>query len=145
MTKKILGSLAIVGMIAVAATTLAQTSSTTPSQTVINKISCVGTAVNAREQAIDTAMSTYTQGVNAAYGARATALSQAYSQTTMKSVRSAVKAAWSTFNASVKSARKAWQTARNTAWTQYRTTAVQCKAPAGTGDGVNSSLEASGN
>ncbi len=145
MTKKILGSLAIAGMMATTAIAFAQTSSTTPSQSVTNKISCVGGAVNTREQAIDTAMTAYTQGINAAYSARATALGQAYSQTTMKEVRSAVKAAWSTFNKSVKSARKAWQAARNTAWTQYRTSAVQCKAPAGTGDGVNSSLEASGN
>jgi hypothetical protein len=56
-----------------------------------------------------------------------------------------VKTAWSTFSASEKSARKAWQASRNTAWTTYRTAAVACKAPAGTGDGANSSLEVAGN
>jgi hypothetical protein len=42
-------------------------------------------------------------------------------------------------------ARHGWQTARVGAWAAYRTTAVACKAPAGTGDGSNSSSEASGN
>jgi uncharacterized membrane-anchored protein len=60
-------------------------------------------------------------------------------------VKAAVKSAWSTFSASEKSARKAWQASRNTAWTTYRTAAVACKAPVGTGDGANASLEVAGN
>ena len=90
-------------------------------------------------------MTTFTAAQNAAYSARATALQQAYTLTTLKAVRAAVKTAWSTFSASEKTARKAWQTARNSAWATYRTAAVACNAPAGTGDGVDSGLEASGN
>jgi len=112
---------------------------------VTTKIACVGTAVNARETAIDAAMTTFTAADNAAYNARATALQQAYALTTLSAVKAAVKTAWSTFSKSEKTARSAWQTARNSAWATYRTTAVACKAPAGTGDGVDSGLEASGN
>jgi hypothetical protein len=60
-------------------------------------------------------------------------------------VKAAVKTAWTAFTTSMKSARKAWQTARNNAWTTYRTAAVKCKAPTGVGDGAYSSLEATGN
>jgi hypothetical protein len=56
-----------------------------------------------------------------------------------------VKTAWSTFNSAMKSAQKVWMAARNSAWATYRTAAVACKAPAGTGDGANSGSEASGN
>ena len=45
-------------------------------------ISCVGTAVSARETALGTGIGAYTQAISAAYSARATALSQAYQKTT---------------------------------------------------------------
>jgi hypothetical protein len=63
----------------------------------------------------------------------------------LSTVKAAVKTAWSVFSASEKSARKTWQSTRNGAWATYRTAAVACKAPAGTGDGTKSVLEASGN
>lgn len=151
MLKKTIITLASIGLLAGAALpAFAQTSSTTPvttgsSTAATSKIMCVGNAVNARETSIDAAMTTYTASLNTAYSTRAAALKQAYTLTTTAAVKAAVKTAWSTFSTSAKSARMTWQTSRNTAWATYRTAAVACKAPAGTGDGVDSGLEASGN
>ncbi len=139
-------TVAIVGLLAVAAPSFAQTgAATSTAVTTASKISCVGAAVHTREQSLDAAMTTFTNAESAAYSARAAALQTAYSQSTLTAVKAGVKTAWSTFSASIKSARKAWQTARNNAWTTYRTAAVACKAPAGTGDGVNTGSDVSGN
>ena len=145
MKKILITTASIVLAGAVALTAFAQ-ATTTPTSTanIVAKITCVGGAVNTREQAIDAAMTTHTNAVNAAYSARATALQQAYSFTTLKEVRAGVKTAWSTFNTAIKAAKKDWNTSKNSAWSQYRKTAVACKAPANTGDGVNSSSEVVG-
>jgi uncharacterized protein YxeA len=146
--KKILittASIILAGAVALTAFAQATTTPTTSAANVAVKIACVGGAVNTREQAIDTAMTTHTSAVNAAYTARATALQQAYSLTTLKDVRAGVKTAWSTFNTAIKAAKKDWNTSRNAAWSAYRKTAIACKAPANTGDGVNSVSEVSGN
>lgn len=125
---------------------LAQTPTNIPTaSSVVAKIACVGTAVNAREQSIDAAMTALTGSMNAAYAARATALQQAYGNTTPNAVKAAVKVAWSAFNSSLKSARKTWETARNGPWAQYRTAAATCRAPAGTTDSTHAFLEAAGN
>ena len=121
------------------------TQTATPASSEASKITCVGTAINTREQSIDTAMTTYSSANGAAYTARASALQKAYTQTTAKAVSSAVKASWTTFNSSVKSARKAWQTSRDAAWTTYRKAAAACKAPSEVNDNANSKGEVSGN
>ncbi len=117
---------------------------TTSTVSTASKIACVGAAVQAREQAIDSAINTYTQAIDAAYAARAVALGQAYSKTVANDVKTATKNAWTVFNSSMKSGRKAWQTARDKAWSSYRTSATACKAPSGVGDGANSGSEVSG-
>ncbi|MDP1689655.1 MAG: IPT/TIG domain-containing protein [bacterium] len=129
----------------IAAAKTAQAAATVTNTTAIaGKITCVGIAINTREVALDSAMTTYGTAVNAAYAARKTALQTAYTLTAVKEVGAAVKTAWSTFNTSMRNAKRAWQTARNAAWTAYRGPAVACNAPAGTGDGINSGFEASG-
>lgn len=105
------------------------------------KTACVGAAVNTREKALSTAAATFGQSLTSMYSARAVALQAAYSQSTPSAVRTAVKAAWATFNTSAKTARTAWSSSRKSAWTAYRTAAVACKAPEGTGDGSNSVSE----
>ncbi len=146
MLKKTLITSGVVASLLMASVAFAQTTTpATTASTVATKITCVGTAVNTREQAIDAAMATFTGATNTAYATRATALKQAYTGTTAKTVATSVKAVWSTFNTSTKNAGKAWQNARNAARAKYRTAAVTCKAPAGTGDDANSSKETSGN
>jgi len=112
-------------------------------------ISCVGTAVNARESAIDTGISNYTQAVQAAYSTRATALQQAYTTASSGDIsltqgRSNVKAAWSAFNTAIKTAVKTWKTTRLSAWSQFRTAVKTCKAPSSITDTTSSTLEVTG-
>lgn len=152
MFKKSLAVITALATLAVAVPALAETTGSTgippttvTAESVTTKIACVGAAVAAREATLDTAMTTFNGAQNAAYAARAAALQQAYTQTTLAAVKTAVKAAWSAFRTTMSTARHGWQTARVGAWAAYRTTAVACKAPAGTGDGSNSSSEASGN
>lgn len=144
-TKQIIISAASVGLaVAFGVTAFAQTTATPSPVTTATKITCVGTAVNAREKAIDAAITTYTSSINSAYSARATALQQAYTQTTSATVKTAVKKAWSDFTKTAKTARQTWQTARNSAWSQFRKDAATCKPTAGISDSANSGLEASG-
>ena len=117
----------------------------TTTQVMTTKIQCVGAAVATREASIDSAMTSFTASSNSAYSARATALQQAYTQTTAVSVRASVKSAWMVFASSIKTARKAWQTLRTQAWTTFRAQAKVCKAPVGVSDSADASLEASGN
>lgn len=112
---------------------------------VATKIACVGAAVNIREAALGSAIATHAAAESAAYAARAAALNAAYSQaTTTSGIRTAVNAAWNTFNASMKTAQRTWKAASNAAWLAYRTPAVGCNAPEGTGDGNKSGFEISG-
>lgn len=105
-------------------------------------IACVGTAVNAREQALGSAMSAYTQSINAAYAARAAALSQAYMPNNdAVTIRTAVRTAWANFITARNSARKTWTAARNQAWNQFKTVAKACKAPNSISDGNYSASE----
>jgi hypothetical protein len=126
-------------------TTLGTVTPNTTSADMTTKIQCVGTAVAARETALDTAMTAYTGSANSAYSARATALVSAYQQTTAVAVKAAVRTAWTAFTSSMKTARKTWQTARMSAWSTFRTAAKACKAPSSVSDSGNSGSEASGN
>jgi len=108
-------------------------------------ITCVATAVAAREASIDSAASAYTAGVNAAYTARASALANAYTLTGNDSIRTAVKAAWKQFTSAVQGARRAWQKSRENAWQTFRT-AVKACGPSATSvaDTENAGSEVSG-
>jgi hypothetical protein len=108
------------------------------------KIACIGAAVNAREATLNAGIATYTNAVQAAYTARATALNNAYTGTTTKQVRDSVKKAWSTFRASIKDARQTWKTTQKDAWATFKTAAKACKAPSGASDSEHSSSEVSG-
>ena len=140
MNKKLLSAVLSVGVFATALPAMAASA---PSAA---KISCVSNAVNTRESALVSAISTYTQSVNSAYSARAAALQQAYSQTPGQSViKKAVRSAWATFSAAMKSARSGWQSARKSAWATFGSAVKACKAPTVATDAGNAGAEASGN
>lgn len=126
---------------ATAETKMSEVKATPISANTVAKISCVGMAVNIREQAINNAVTKFTTEFSSAYSARASALKNAYALTNTKDVKGAIKTAWSSFNSSIKTARKNWQTSKNAAWTQFKTASVACKAPAETSDSANSSSE----
>ncbi len=106
----------------------------TPAAT-LTKIACVGTAVNARETAIDAGYGTYSQAMIAAFAARATALQQAYTATSTAAVRTATNAAWSAYGAATKSAASAWSATRTSAWNQFYTATKACRAPSSVTNG----------
>jgi hypothetical protein len=136
----ILGSVVSAGALA-----FAQSATTTMAAPASTSIVCVGTAVAAREQALDAGVTTRQAAVSAAYTARASALASAYALTTPAQVHTAVKAAWSTFNASVKSANTAWKSAHNTAWSTFKSAAQACHPKSGVSDASKSSTDGSSN
>ncbi len=140
-TKKIIGILTILASLTLALPALAQTTSTVlPSTT----LTCIAAAVAARESALDTAYSTFSQSIQAAYSARASALAQAWTITNTKQRNAAIRAAWSAFNTAKRTANKTWITSRNSAWAQFRASVKTCKAPLSSTDSANSNSEVSG-
>lgn len=114
---------------------------TTPAGTSSATLSCVGSAVAAREGALGTGVGTFNQAVASAYSSRATALAAAYATGNASQVRTGVKAAWSAFSKSVSAARSSWKTARLGAWSTYRTAVKACHASASVTDSQNSASE----
>lgn len=126
--KKIAYSAALaVGLLGISVLpSLAATKNSGPS---VTTLSCVATAVTAREQALSTGISAYTQAVTSAYSARAAALKQAWSGATWTQINTGVKAAWSQFRSSMKAASSAWKGTREGAWRQFASASKTCKAP----------------
>ncbi len=159
MLKKFIGVSSLVMTLAIGVPMLAQAVTMnpgTPNTTATDKaaakaaltatqITCVGTAVAARESTLDTAIATETKAISDAYTARASALATAYSLTTATDVKAGVKTAWSDFKTSVKTARTSWQKSRQDAWKAFKTARTACKAPASISDSGNAGSEVSGN
>jgi len=96
------------------------------SSTVTVDMACVSQAVAARESALDSALATHTQDINAAYTTRATALASAYAQTGNDSIKKAVRTAWQQFGAAMKLTKRNWQKAKEGAWKSFRDAAKAC-------------------
>lgn len=141
MNKTLTTVAALVFGLSAALPAFAATATTTPAGISPATLTCVGSAVAARESALGTGIGTFNQAVAAAYSARATALAAAYATGNGTQARTGVKAAWSTFSKSVSSARAAWKTSRLNAWTTYRTTVKTCHAAPSATDSQNSVSE----
>jgi len=137
--KKLLISLILVGLMATSISAFAQSSGSVPAT------ECIKSAVAARETALGLALADYTRSIGIAYSDRAVALQSAYSQTSDKAIKSAVKSAWSSFNTFIKSVKNKWSMAKSSAWSTYRTAAKNCKVTSGISDSSNSGYELSGN
>lgn len=106
---------------------------------------CMAAAVAARESALQSAVSKHGADLAAAYGARAAALSAAYANTGGKAaIKQEIRKAWDTFNASARLAKRAWQSAKDTAWKNFRTAAKNCGASSDISDANNASMEPKG-
>ena len=115
-------------------------------QSSVTPATCLGPLVAAREVSLDNAMATYSQSLDAAYTARATALAAANTQTGgNKAIHTSVKSSWSAFTASLKAARNSWRSARNSAWSTFNTSAKSCRATQSLSDADHSIQESSGN
>lgn len=146
MIKKIIGASLIIMSLVVALPVLAENNENSGGATVTSvpavtmtaevsaKIACVATAVATRESALAIGVTAHNQAVQTAYSTRATALADAYKQTTVAGVKGAVKTAWSSFNSSVKSANKTWKKVQSDTWSTFKTAAKACKAPNGVSD-----------
>ena len=108
------------------------------------KIACVMTAVDAREQSLDTGIATLTAAQNSAYIARRSALKTAYGLGSDTDIKTAVKSAWDIYVSAAKSAQSAWKVTRKAAWATFKTAAKVCKAPASVSDSANAVSETTG-
>lgn len=88
---------------------------------------CVQAAVDARETAVLAALTTYTNGVIAAFQVKKTGLHDAWAMSDAAQRKASIKTVWTTFAQSKKSARKAYQVARKTAWSNFKQSAKTCK------------------
>ncbi len=108
-------------------------------------IPCVAAGVAAREASLGSAMTAFTTDSNTAYTKRASDLASAYTQSGQSAVRSAVRSAWQHFSAARTVAKKAWQSSRDSAWSQFKTAVRSCgSAAASLSDSGNASSESSG-
>ena len=118
-----------VGMTASAATGDRTVQNTKVAKTakVVN-LTCMQTAVDARETAVAAAFTGFNTDVQAALTARKAALHDAWGITDKAARNTAVKAAWSAWKSASKAAHAKLRTARKTAWTTFQTTAKStCK------------------
>lgn len=102
-------------------------------------IACVQKAVDKREDALGAGWTAFNASMTSAYGARKTALHDAWGMSDAAARKTAVKTAWETFKKSAKTARQAWKTARKNAWQTFRSESKACK-----GAQAEVSVEASG-
>jgi acyl-CoA reductase-like NAD-dependent aldehyde dehydrogenase len=88
---------------------------------------CMKSAVDARESAVQAAFSAFSTARSAALTQRASALDAAWSLTDRKAITAAVKTAWSTFKTTNGAARKSYNTAIRSAWSTFSASAKTCK------------------
>lgn len=88
-------------------------------------VACVQTAIEKRENSILTAYDTQYTAIKAALIVRKDALKNAWTLTDQKTRREAIKAVWSTFK-TTKEARKAFHSARESAWKQFSAESKKC-------------------
>ncbi len=98
-------------------------------------LTCMQTAVDAREDSLGTAYSSFNGLVETALGVRKTGLHDAWGLTDAKARMTAVKTARETFRKSHESALKDLKKSRQSAWEKFKTTAKSsCKETLPKGD-----------
>ena len=95
-------------------------------------INCVKAAVATREAALMTASDAQATAIHSARVARAAALADAYSKTTVNEVKAGIQAAWDAWTGARGTALRTWRTARNSLWKTFKTSRKACHAPAAT-------------
>ena len=105
------------------------TSSTTPVVgTPASNISCVVAAVDAREQAIGAAFTTFSSAESSALSTRATALHAAWGLGDAKARKAGREAAWDAFKKANRAAYAALRSARKTTWDTFAKATRACKS-----------------
>lgn len=91
-------------------------------------VACVQNAIEKRDTAISIGVDVFATSVKSALTTRKDALKAAWAITKSQDRRIARKAAWAAYNKSAKDAHTALKTARNSAWSTYKTDIKACKA-----------------
>ena len=102
---------------------------------------CIAQAISVRETALYAGLSDYTRSLGIAYSERATSLQSAYTKTTEKEIKSAVKTSWTNFSTFVKSVKNKWSIAKSSAWSNFRSSVKNCNAPGAISDVSKSGTE----
>lgn len=117
----------IASNIVLAQTTATTTSSSSnPSRKTVDLV-CMQTVVDTRENALLAARITQGNAISTAYQIRKPALHEAWNIANKTARRSAVKAAWKTWNDSMKKANKDWRTAKHAAWVKFEKDRKTCR------------------
>jgi len=140
----LVGLAAVAGMAAPAFADYNTTPITTPINQTLDstKMTCVLNAVTKREDAVQSAVNSFTTAINAALATRKTDLVAAYTNnTTRDALSAAIHAAWLKFQNSKIADKQNFRASRRTAWETFRTDVKACGAPEPTENMFNSSAE----
>lgn len=92
-------------------------------------VACMQAAIEKRDTAIVTSLTSFTSALTASLQTRKDALKAAWALTDATQRNNAIKAAWAAFNGTWKKGREALNTGKKTAWKTFRTDAKTCKQP----------------
>jgi len=143
MMKKVIIAIILIGLTATTAYAKSAAATAVPKSKNVS-IACVGTAVDARENALGVGITAYNKATATAYSTRAAMLHQAYLGSDLAQLRVAVKNSWTNFKLAKKETSKNWKLAKTAAWNKFKTDVKACKAPLGTSDSNNSNSETLG-
>lgn len=107
---------------------LAVSAKTTNSASKQMDLSCMKTAVEKRETAMQSAFDKFSSSIKSALQSRKSALSAAWSITDKKERNTAIKTAWANFKTSKKSTVETFRTERLAAWKQFVKNRKECKS-----------------
>jgi hypothetical protein len=89
-------------------------------------LSCMGTAVIAREDAVIAARTSFNANIMTAMNVRRDGLKNAYTIANAADRRAAIKNVWRTFNDSMTKARTSYRTSVNAAWKTFMEASAKC-------------------
>jgi len=104
----------------------AQANETTGNIPTSEELTCIQTAITARDSAIATAYDAYTTAAKAALTARTAVLKEAWAKSSVSEIQTAIKEVWQTYRRSLVTARITFRRAKNAAWKQFRTDKTTC-------------------
>lgn len=131
MIKKLISASALVSSLFLISPVMAQSTSTAPTpppatSTTAIDMSCVKNAIDKRDTAMIAAYDTLWATIKTALQTRRDALKMAWDMTDKSARNKAVADIWKAYNSAIKAARKAFKTARNTAWSQFSADRKAC-------------------
>lgn len=125
MNKKTLIALASIGLLLSGIPAFAASTSTPTAHSTLN-VACIQSAVDTREDALESAFTAFTTAENTALAARKTALHDAWGTTDATARRTARNKAWSDFRVANRKAFETLRNGRKTAWSTFTTASKAC-------------------